>query len=175
MTNVMLDLETLGKSAGCAILSIGTTVFDPRGDGHGDKFYLNVDRNDCLRHGLTSDPSTVAWWAEQSQAAQDHLLHDQRPLFDSLLIFLQWWGMVGGEKVWCQGATFDAPVMQTAFEAVGLAAPWKFWNVRDTRTVYDIQGFNPYSVQRVGTYHNALDDAIHQVKCVQTAMRKGAQ
>jgi hypothetical protein len=32
--------------------------------------------------------------------------------------------------------------------------------------------FNPRTVRRMGTYHNALDDAKHQVECVYRAHAK---
>ena len=47
--------------------------------------------------------------------------------------------------------------------------PWKFWNVRDCRTVLDMYeskrgGFNK-SGNRAGA-HNALQDAIYQAKYI---------
>lgn len=170
VNDAMIDAETLGTKAGCVILSIGAAMYSLNGSGHiGGTFYCNIDPEDCKRHGLTVDPETVAWWDKQSEQARAHLLENRLPLFDALLLFLQWWSNNRAEKFWCQGAGFDAPIMEAAFNAVGLSAPWKFWNVRDTRTAYDILDFNPYSLKRGGTYHNALDDALHQIRCVQTA------
>ena len=47
--------------------------------------------------------------------------------------------------------------------------PWKFWNVRDVRTVVDLA--KPFrnlkkDYKRKGTHHNALDDAIFQASYV---------
>lgn len=65
---------------------------------------------------------------------------------------------------------FDIPIWGHAMAAIGERPPWEFWAGRDTRTVYDIAGFNPKSIKRAGTYHNALDDAKHQVKCLVAAL-----
>lgn len=55
-------------------------------------------------------------------------------------------------------------VLSMGFNAVGVRCPWKFWNVRDVRTAVDLLGINPKEFTRDGTYHNALDDCLHQIK-----------
>lgn len=170
--HVMLDIETLGTKPGSIILSIGACTFEPHGGGVNDAFYTNVCPTDSRdNYGLRSDPSTVEWWKNQSVEAKAHLTSNRRVLPLALSEFAKWFEDVGGEQVWCQGATFDVPLMEAAYSAVKQHTPWKFWNVRDTRTVYDVFGFDAKSVERAGTYHNALDDARHQVKCVQGALR----
>lgn len=171
MSHVMLDLETLGTEQGSVILSIGAVVFDPRGTGHTAEFYQNVDVFSSLMAGLKISDSTVNWWKEQNKEAQKHLIGDTVSLFDALNAFRQWFMDNDGEQVWCQGATFDAPLLQAAYKTFGDFQPWKFWNVRDTRTVYDVCGFDYSTLIREGTYHNALDDAAYQVRCVQEALK----
>lgn len=172
MTHIMLDIETLGTKPGCIVMSIGACRFEPHGVGHDKEFYQNIDPHDsrdawCLR----SDPSTVQWWKEQSEEAKAHLIPDRISTLKAVEKFTEWFHLVRGEQVWCQGATFDAPITEELFKITGQRIPWKFWNIRDTRTVYDVFSFDPKSIEREGTYHNALDDAIHQVKCVQEALR----
>ena len=58
MYNVMLDLETLGRTYGSVIRSVGAVVFDPYSDRMGEKFYRNVDRKSCEDVGLKVDPDT---------------------------------------------------------------------------------------------------------------------
>lgn len=174
MKHVMLDIETLGKKAGCIILSIGACTFDPRGEGYDDTFYQNIDPFDCRdTYGLHSDPSTVKWWSEQSEASREQLTPNRVPLKDALKAFHTWFGDVRAEQVWSQGAAFDFPILTEAFERTGGQPPWAYWAVRDTRTLYAICDFDPRSVKRKGTYHNALDDSIHQVSLVQKALVSG--
>jgi len=169
MKDVMFDLETFGKRPGCVVRSIGAVFFDMRG-GLGHELYRNIEPDSCKAVGLGLDPDTVEWWSKQPQPARDALLVDQQPLKRVVLEFANWFKAKGGERIWCQGATFDAPVWEAAALAVGSQVPWKFWNVRDTRTLYDLYNFDPKSVARAGTYHNALDDAKHQARCVQAAV-----
>lgn len=169
MTDVMFDLETFGKAPGCALRSIGAVFFDMHGN-FGPEYYRNIDKQSCVDAGLSLDPETVAWWEKQSVAAQQALLTNPQPLREVVREFANWFKAKGGERIWCQGATFDAPVWEAAAKAVGSSVPWRFWNVRDTRTAYDLYDFDPRSVAREGSHHNALDDAKHQAVCIQTAV-----
>ena len=67
-------------------------------------------------------------------------------------------------KVWGNGSVFDISILDKWFDMLGMNAPWKFWNVRDVRTVVDIMNINPKEFSFDGIKHNAIDDAIHQVK-----------
>lgn len=171
MNDVMLDTETLGRRAGCVVLSIGAAQFDPRGSGYGMTFSKNIDVQSSRGYGLVEEPETVSWWASQSPEAKALLfLPAPEPLHNVLYSFSHWFEAVGGEKIWSQGAAFDFPILTELYRRIGIEPPWKFWNVRDTRTAYDLCGFDKESIKRTGTYHNALDDAVHQITCVQSAM-----
>ena len=142
-------------------------------DGLGEEFYRNIDKQSCLDAGLIVDPATERWWAQQPPAAQDALLTDPRPLDEVARDFSHWSRALNVEYVWSQGANFDGVLWEAASLAVGRTAPWKFFNTRDTRTVYHVCGFDPFSVPRAGIHHSALDDAKHQALLVQRAI-KGA-
>jgi hypothetical protein len=171
----MFDLETWGTNPGCAIRSIGAIVFDPNDVGaiaHYSSFYRNIEDGSCLMAGLLLEPSTVNWWAEQSAEASNALKVDAKPLTVAVVDFHNWFKTVGGEFIWCHGANFDEPIWKAAALRVGQALPWKFWNVRCTRTCYATAGFDCRTVERKGVAHNALDDAVYQAECVQRAMAK---
>ncbi len=172
MNNVMLDLETWGTRPGCAIRSIGACMFDPYGTGHGAVFYENISDASCEIAGLHVDPNTVKWWQGQTVTAQKMLLTNQIELSEAGEKFDAWWKKNRGIFVWSHGENFDEPIWSAAMYAVGRKVPWRFWDARCTRTIYDITLFDAKSVKRKGTYHNALDDSIHQVKCVQQAYAK---
>lgn len=171
MKHVMLDLETMGTRPGSVILSIGAVFFDLNG-ATGETFYRNISGKSCIDAGLKVDPKTREWWSRQSAEARAAVTTDQRPLDQVATDFSNWFRARGGVFVWGQGASFDPPLWEAASEATGRSAPWRFWNIRDTRTVYDVFGFDAKSFPRDGTYHNALDDALHQVKCVAAALSK---
>lgn len=172
MTQAMLDLETWGVRPGCALRSIGAVVFDPNryGEPHGPSFYRNIKW--AWSDTLVIESSTVKWWNEQSAEAKGAFDNDATSLRHAIESFTVWWRQVGAEFIWCHGANFDAPIYEAAAHAVGLAVPWAYNAVRDTRTLFMLADFDPKLLPFEGTTHNALDDAKHQATCVQLAASK---
>lgn len=170
MTHIMLDTETLGTTPGSVILSVGACSFDPKNpDRPMNKFYRNIDADSSKALNMTTDPSTMAWWREQSAEAKAALLVDPQPLDKVLWDFSAWFEQEGGEEIWSHGSVFDQPIMEEAYRLVGMLAPWNFRNCRDTRTLYAVLDFDYSIVPREGTHHNALDDAVYQALCVTAA------
>jgi hypothetical protein len=172
MNNLMVDLETWGTAYGSAIRSIGAVQFDPYGTGTGAEFYMNISDASCEEHGLVKNVGTIAWWERQSKQAQDSLLQNQRTLTEAAVAFDGFFRRCRAVFVWGQGAGFDPVIWEGAMVRINRSVPWRFWDVRCTRTAYDMGQFDPRTVRRVGTYHNALDDCKHQVICVQRAYAK---
>lgn len=172
MMQVMVDLETMGKRAGCAIVSIGAVLFDPqKGELYGNEFYTNVDLVSCTQAGLMLDAETVLWWIAQNEAARAKLLESPKPLRHALLAFTEFLALTPQEPViWAHGATFDPPILEAAFVAADVKVPWKYSAVRDTRTIYELANYYPDRAQ--GTHHNALDDARNQALAVIEAHKR---
>lgn len=165
MTDVMLDLETLGTAPGCVILSIGAVAFYPRQQKLGKEFYVVVNQASCESYGLSVTPETQAWWARQSERARSVLMLAQNGLgvdlqdaLDQFTAYLS--GLESPVRVWGNGSDFDQPILAAAYAACGEDVPWKFWDNRCYRTLKSIVPGPP--LKREGTYHNALDDAKSQ-------------
>lgn len=174
MKHCMIDLETMGTSPGCAIASIGAVIFNPEkgtvGDTALDKFYAVVDLASCQSVGLTMDAGTVYWWLSQSQKAREALCKEKKSLQEALQALSSWYAQHNAKRVWCHGATFDVPILDAAYRACGIGTPWKFWDVRDTRTIFDL---SDVEIQRnTGIHHNALDDSINQADAVCRAYKR---
>lgn len=174
MIDVMMDLETFGTRPGSAIRSVAAACFDLRGDGVGDNtFSANITAMSCWVAGLTVDRDTIAWWEKQSTEAKEVLKKNQRPLLEVANEFHTWFRKTGADCVWAQGAGFDPVLWERAALAAGASwVPWKFWNIRCTRTAYHLGGLDHKTVPRVGTAHSAADDCAHQVRCVQLAVKR---
>ena len=160
----MVDLETMGTVAGCAILSIGAVGFDE--NGLGTEFYRVVNIRSCLDAGLFIDPETVEWWKSQSEEARKILvlvksLETSIPLKQALEEFNVFLDTYGDEVVmWDNGSVFDNAIVLYAANAVGVKMSVKFYNHLCYRT---IKVTNPdVKFKRTGTHHNALDDAKSQ-------------
>ena len=75
----------------------------------------------------------------------------------------------GCKAFWSHGATFDLVIIEDVLRQLGKPVPWNFWQLRDTRTIFDL-GLDPDMPK--GGLHNALEDAIRQAVGVQNIYRK---
>jgi hypothetical protein len=161
----MLDIETLGTAPGCPVLAIGAVMFDPLVGQLGETFYTNLETYTQVEAGLITDPKTVAWWGEQSPAAQARLHNPPKEgAYNGFSLFRRYLMQQGAQHLWGHGAGFDQPILRRAMGAFGLDLPCEFWNDRDTRTLYALAGVAP--VRHKGVHHDALVDALNQTHAV---------
>lgn len=166
--HIMIDLETLHVRTDAVILTIGAVAFDPRGQGIQDRFYIKPDVDEQIAQGRAFDDKTIEWWAQQNQQAQSEAFSvDDRVGFKESLEALHAYCW-NASAVWSNGAGFDVPVVEFAMYQVGLVVPWRHWEVRDTRTLWDITGVKLKDGGAV-TSHRADDDAEKQAWAVQRA------
>lgn len=161
MRNIMLDLETMGTSPGCVILSIGAVEFTDHIVG---EFHAHIDVKSSTDAGLLLEAPTVMWWLGQSKEAQQSLLDaDTVSLHDALEAFVDTFDW-GNTRVWANGASFDFPIIKAAFEAVGGNIPWAYYNEMDHRTLKNLVGKDVYKKLQVkpNLAHDALSDARAQ-------------
>lgn len=168
-THIMTDIETLGTRPGAVVLSAAFVRFAD--EAH---CTLNLSVPDQQALGLEIDPQTYQWWGEQeakAPGAWTRATENALPLVPALQYIAQWLEWAGQDKlIWCHGATFDAPILGELYRRAGIACPWQYWQVRDTRTLYDLAGVNlkdyPYPPP-----HVALNDAISQTRAANAALR----
>lgn len=157
---VMLDLETMGNNSNSAIIAIGAVAFDD--DKVIDKFYSEVNLQSSIENGGAVDGSTVMWWLKQSDNARSSFIdNDNAPHISvALQRFAEWYNQINGDEVWGNGAMFDNAILGNAYKRTGNQIPWKFWNDMCYRTVKGM--YKHIKLERVGVYHNAVDDAESQ-------------
>jgi hypothetical protein len=161
MKQVMLDIETLGREPGCAVMSIGAVKFGP--DGLGEEFYRTISLESCALHELTVETDTLSWCQlEQGPAALKELNGDSR-LEVALTAFIRFYG--DADEVWANSPSFDCEIMEAAYEAAGLKEPWEYYEERDHRTLRELpQASSHEEMEDEGTDHNALDYAKYQAR-----------
>ena len=157
---LMIDLETMGNGPTACVLSLGAVLFDENGVDDA-VFYGQCDLVDSAKYGKI-DASTVKWWLQQEEKARQELVHNVLSLPAMLSAFVEFLDQspkING--VWGFGATFDNVILRSAFNATGIPCPWHFRQDRCFRTLAAI---NPHIewAPRVGTHHNAADDAKTQ-------------
>ena len=170
MNHCMIDLETLGTQPGSIILSIGAVLFDPTQpvpNCLGEEFYYVVGKPTCLAAGLTFSQDTLDWWKKQSPEARKVLTQSEDPnesiSLKKVLDLLSVW-LPPNTKVWSNGANFDQPLLDVAYNKVGKSIPWKYYHSRCHRTVVALHPNEKALRPPTILAHNALEDAKWQAK-----------
>lgn len=168
--HIMLDLETLDTGGRSVVTAIGAVAFDPSASGTGSEFYVELTDDLAFQQqlGRTISGDTVVWWMRQGQAAQqlfqpndsDHRISTIKAL-NAFTAFVKDHGDKDVE-LWGNGADFDNIILGSLYEDAGLRKPWSYSRNRCFRTMKSLSGFPIARPARVGTHHNALDDARTQ-------------
>lgn len=172
MKDLMIDLETLGTTPESPIVAIGAVLFDKSTGETGSEFEAVINFSSACS-GRKIDPSTVAWWLGQSDEARKRILRGNFKMRDALTQLADFINMHTNGDVypWGNGATFDISMLENCYQQYGLIIPWKFWAVRDCRTVEHLSELDKRTFERDGVHHSALDDAKHQVKYISAMVR----
>jgi DNA polymerase III epsilon subunit-like protein len=173
----MTDLETLGTVPGCVILSIGAVEFFPETQTLGKEFYTVISTASCEDCYLRVDPSTQAWWADQSPEARlvleaaeqsDILLPQALGAFNAYLCGIS---APKDMRLYGNGADFDNPILRVAYDAADvdfMGSKKGFFGGRCYRTLKSLDELfgtrlAAHKISRHGgVHHNALDDAKAQ-------------
>jgi hypothetical protein len=162
----MIDLEGLATGPDTTILTIAAQAFDPFGTGYYDKHYyaritLESQENRSIDNG------TIEWWATQPDHAREEAFGEQEriPLDQALdeLGKLIWHSRL----IWAQGPTYDMNILEHAYKSYNKPLPWKYYQVRDSRTVFSLWPEQPIPV----TSHHALEDCRRQIGMLQTTLQ----
>lgn len=139
MTEITLDLETLGTHAGCAILSIGAVAHVPgRPQDEKEEFYYAIDLQSCLAAGLKIEAGTLAWWLGQEIGVRAAAFDGTLSIQYVLVKFADWLKSVAsndGIEIYGKGPSFDCAILAAAYTAIGIKQPWEFREERCVRTV----------------------------------------
>jgi len=162
----MIDLETLATTPNAAVLTIGACLFDPHGKDVHSTFYERIKLESQESYGRVINDDTVAWWGQQDPQIQEDAFGegDDRIDLKDAMKKLYTFGL-GTSNVWSHGSVFDVVIIEDICRSFQQAVTWKFWEVRDTRTLFDLADVSV----RIEGKHNALTDAVAQAQAVQKA------
>lgn len=182
MADLMIDIEALGNKPDSIILTIGAQMFDPfilgwhdqpQYDAVSQRDYLpymnvkiDVDEQESV-YKRSIDEGTMKWWQRQSAEAQESAFSpdDRIPLAQALdqLAMLAW----NCNRIWVKGPTYDITILENAYSATKRKAPWKFWTIRDARTLFSLF---PHINDKFNE-HIAVDDCRNQIVLLQECLR----
>ncbi len=162
----MIDIETIGVAPAATILTIAAQTFDPFGTGPSPRhYYARISLES--QEDRTIDQNTIDWWATQPPAVREEAFNEENriPLDQALdeLGKLIW----TSKLLWCQGPTFDCTILEHAYKSYHKPLPWKYYMVRDSRTVFSLWPEQPIPP----TTHHALEDCRRQIGMLQQTLQ----
>lgn len=195
--NVLLfDWETLGNKPSSVVLDLAAVVFNI---DELDKFEdLTIDedrtfrvkfdaREQLIKYGRTSDPSTVDWWKKQGEEAQKVLKPGKTDvsLKEGMAAFIEFIKRHGIDTnknaiAYVRGQSFDFPIMVDVLSDVMpdidyTRFPVPFWCQRDVRTAisHDLSTPNntkcplPKGIFQGFVAHNSVHDCARDAISLQ--------
>lgn len=176
ITDIMIDVETLGLAVTAPIIQIGAVGFDRRTGKTRHKLLVNIEFEDAIQNG-TIEGGSLEWWFSQDEQARESLFSgDSVSLKEALLQLSRFFDMVSGEgdeplKVWACGVVFDIGKIEHQMTRLSVPIPWDFRDIRDTRTIEDISPISRAlaiehttgNLSQCSIAHNALDDCLWQI------------
>lgn len=174
----MIDIETLSTKMNSLIVSIGAIKFNPRSEDLDidkmDKFYCLIDIEESKSYNFDIDENCLKWWDKQPEDIKNEILYsniNRVKIKDALLSFNTWYNSSNVNNVWSQGINFDFPILENAYNCFNINVPWKYWSVRDSRTLCEICKIKK-STEFNNKSHHPIYDCFRQVISVQKAFKR---
>lgn len=180
-TDLMIDIETTGRTPGCCIIQIAAVPFNMNtGAISTNVFRMSINLDGQLQSGkrFTYCPNTYKWWMKENPALFKQLSKSNNHYVKVGIEFQQWFKSLNGSKdirVWGNSNRFDLGILEGWYQkSIGPSFQpfWNTWNERDVRTLASLDNTIKKNTVFVGTKHNAIDDCKHQIKYCRAIVRK---
>ncbi|MDB5177548.1 MAG: ATPase [Candidatus Saccharibacteria bacterium] len=180
-TDLMVDIETLGKVPGVVVLSIGLCAFNRYGLVNGlsemESVTLRLSILPQTARGLVIDPDTMLWWMNQSAEARSDWASDEAQMTaglpsDQLFVMENWINSrcIMTPWAWANSPQFDFSILQPLYRIAGRSFPWAYWQERDIRTLGAVH--SDVKRPKPALAHSAASDAEAQALWVQRIFAK---
>ena len=169
--HLVIDIETFGTNDDAVILELaGITVVPDENkhlktDGYADYVFDIEHQMNVLNRKVES--GTLAWWLEKGSMLQSMFTdaENSSKLFKPCYLQLaeavrQLRDDFPAVYFWSRGTDFDFRIIKNIAQQLNLEPFWKFWEVRDIRTIS-----NPLLLPNefvTSNNHRALDDAYNE-------------
>jgi len=145
--DAMIDIETLDVSPTSIVVSIGYIIFKMEPTikdsvKYTKRYNIQIEGQEAL--GLTRSVKTEKFWKRpQNKEAFENLQKDTIPLKTTLESLTKDLASIRIQNFWANSPNFDYVILENAYKACGIGCdqiPWKFYQLRDVRTVKWVSG-----------------------------------
>lgn len=168
VTDIMLDIETMGQGNDAAIIAIGAVVV-----GGTDEFYREINLGSAIYQGGMVDRSTCEFW--QKQPDRSILLMPGESIITALMAFNEWVMKFKDVRIWGKGSTFDNVIVRSAMQRCCITPAWDFRSDCCFRTVLKLfahPNLLPKRDLKKEPEHNALGDARFQARQLSVILKR---
>ena len=166
MAHIMIDIETLSTAPNALVLSVGMVLFDETNIF--DEVYIK-NRISTATGDVSRD--TAIWWMSQNDEARKAITEHQKgitemPEYSLVREIRDLLCAYPVKTIWSQGS-FDQNIIENLMLRNGVDKTQlpEYYKWRDLRTVRKLLPIENEVKAKVA--HNALDDAVAQVKTLQ--------
>lgn len=150
--DLMIDLETLGRRAGCVVWEIAAVAFNPAtGEEIADGEWL-IDVPSAVEAGLEIEEETARWWQDRGGVRRTGAVELDRAARE----FVEFVVDLAPERIWSRGAAFDFPILEAMLAEAGQRVPWSYWQACCQRTVFKV-AFGEARRKRDGEHYAVAD------------------
>lgn len=170
-TDVMIDIETAGRTPGCAIIQIAAVPFNINtGKISKNTFKMSINLDHQIKNGFTYETTTLNWWKKTNKNLFNKLSKSDNKYVTVGIEFQKWFNKLykhNNIRVWGNSNRFDLGIIHGWYiKSVGFKFNpfWNTWLERDVRTLAYMNIAIKTNTKFVGTKHDAIDDCKHQIK-----------
>lgn len=156
MTEAMIDIETFDTKRTAVVFAVSVVLWGVGEKTKSHTFIIPVQEQ--LREGRTLSQDTLAFWLDPkvSKFAHETLNAKSGSVVHELIEFCA--SVRGVDAVWAKGA-LDFNVLEDILEEYGIAAPWRYNQRRELRTLM----FETDTWHDTPATHDPLDDCFAQL------------
>lgn len=180
-TDIMIDIETVGRDPGCGIIQIAAVPFNMNTGAISKntfKMSINLDHQLKSGKGFTYSSNTYKWWMKENPNLFKKLSKSKNTYNQVGKEFQKWFKSLKDNqkiRVWGNSNRFDIGIIDGWYrKAIGFKFQpfWNTWLERDVRTLAMLAPDIKKNTRFVGIKHNAIDDCKHQIKYCRAIVRK---
>jgi hypothetical protein len=161
-----IDIETLGTREGSVIIEIGACLFNPLTGESSDHLHIAINEGLSRSQGFSVDNDTINWWSKRGGIPPEPTVKQEPE--SAVKILHEWFEKTNPSYIWARGMDFERPLIEAYCQKFNRRLPWKHYQGRDTRTLFDLIAPNSRVSNDV---HRALPDAIMQGEQTALALR----
>ena len=174
--DIMIDIETTSTKYNACIVSIGVVAFNVYDSKLKQKeLEIFVDKDSCDKLNLHTSQETMDWWSSQDENIRKKIFESQPRLDikDALIALTNFCNSFNARRYWCHGINFDPIVLENAYEKCELTPPWKFFQLRDSRTIKQLLTLNELnSIPKSVNCHDSIEDCRNQINILHFTYKK---